>query len=51
MLPDFNRLKVFYYIFAQKSVVSAARELNITASAVSQTLNKLESELNVLLFT
>ena len=51
MLPDFNRLKVFYYIFVQKSVVGAARELNITASAVSQTLNKLEGELSVLLFT
>ena len=51
MLPDFNRLKVFYYIFVQKSVVSAAKELNITASAVSQTLNKLEGELSVLLFT
>ena len=51
MLPDFNRLKVFYYIFLKKSVVNAAGKLNITASAVSQTLNKLESELNVLLFT
>jgi len=51
MFPDFNRLKVFYYIFAQKSVAGAARELNITASAVSQALNKLEFELNVPLFT
>lgn len=51
MLPDFNRLKVFYYIFLKASVVNAAGELNITASAVSQALNKLESELNVLLFT
>ncbi len=51
MLPDFNRLKVFYYIFKYKSVASAAGELNITSSAVSQALHKLESELNVLLFT
>jgi len=51
MLPDFNRLKVFYYIFTQNSVASAARQLNITPSAVSQALNKLESELNVALFT
>jgi DNA-binding transcriptional LysR family regulator len=51
MLPDFNRLNVFYHIFSKNSVVNAARELNITASAVSQALNKLESELNVLLFT
>lgn len=51
MLPDFNRLKVFYFIFTHKSIVQASRELNITPSAVSQTLNKLESELKVSLFT
>ncbi len=51
MLPDFNRLKVFYFIFLEKSVVSAAAKLNITPSAVSQALNKLESDLNILLFT
>jgi len=51
MLPDFNRLKVFYFIFKYKSVVNAATELNITPSAVSQALQKLESELSVLLFT
>ncbi len=51
MLPDFNRLKTFYYIFKMKSVVVAARELNITPSAVSQALTKLEGELNIPLFT
>jgi DNA-binding transcriptional LysR family regulator len=51
MLPDFNRLKVFYYVFLFKSVANAAREMNITPSAVSQALNKLETELNVPLFT
>lgn len=51
MLPDFNRLKVFYYVFLQQSVAHAARKLNITPSAVSQSLNKLETELNVPLFT
>ncbi len=51
MLPDFNRLKIFYYIFLETSVVNAAKGLNITPSAVSQSLNKLESELKVLLFT
>lgn len=50
-LPDFNRIKVFHYVFLQQSVASAARELNITSSAVSQSLNKLEAELNVPLFT
>jgi len=51
MLPDFNRLKVFYYVFLHRSVAVASAELNITASAVSQSLNKLERELTVLLFT
>jgi DNA-binding transcriptional LysR family regulator len=51
MLPDLNRIKVFYFIFVFKSVALAARELNITASAVSQSLTKLETELSVLLFT
>lgn len=51
MLPDFNRLKVFYYVFTQKSVAGASRQLNITPSAVSQALNKLESELRAPLFT
>lgn len=51
MLPDFNRLKVFYYIYARKSIVSAAAELHITQSAVSQHLRKLEDELKTPLFT
>jgi DNA-binding transcriptional LysR family regulator len=51
MLPDLNRIKVFYFVFVFKSVALAARELNITASAVSQALTKLEAELTVLLFT
>lgn len=51
MLPDFNRLKIFYFIYATKSVATAAKELHITQSAVSQHLSKLESELEVSLFT
>jgi len=50
MLPDLNRLKVFYHIFSQKSVASAAMELHITQSAVSQHLQKLESEMKTQLF-
>lgn len=50
MLPDFNRLKVFYYIFLRNSVAEAAKELNVTPSAVSQSLNKLEEDLTVPLF-
>ncbi|MCP3941611.1 MAG: LysR family transcriptional regulator [Desulfobacteraceae bacterium] len=51
MLPDLNRIKVFYFVFASRGVAPAARELNITASAVSQSLAKLEIELKVQLFT
>lgn len=51
MLPDFNRLKVFYHIFKHQSVVQAARELHVTQSAISQTLNKLEEEIQQSLFT
>jgi DNA-binding transcriptional LysR family regulator len=51
MLPDFNRLKVFFYIYLKKSSVAAAKELHITPSAVSQHLQKLESEINAPLFT
>jgi DNA-binding transcriptional LysR family regulator len=50
MLPDFNRLRIFYHIFRNKSVAMAAGELHITQSAVSQHLNKLEDELKVRLF-
>jgi DNA-binding transcriptional LysR family regulator len=51
MLPDFNRLRVFYFVFRNKSVANAALQLNISPSAVSQSLNKLESELKIPLFT
>jgi len=51
MLPDLNRIKAFYYIYHGQSVAQAAKELNISASAVSQSLGKLEAELNVPLFT
>ncbi|MEH0018402.1 MAG: LysR family transcriptional regulator [Desulfobacter sp.] len=51
MLPDLNRIKVFFFIFDTRSVALAAKELNITPSAVSQALAKLEAELKVPLFT
>lgn len=50
-IPDFNRLKVFYFIFTTQSVAGAAHELNITQSAVSQQLKKLETEIKTKLFT
>ena len=48
---DVNRLKVFYYIYVNQSISGAARELNVTPSAVSQHLKKLEYEIKVPLFT
>ena len=48
---DVNRLKVFYYIYLNKSISGAANELNVTPSAVSQHLKKLEYEIKVHLFT
>ncbi|MBI4350820.1 MAG: LysR family transcriptional regulator [Elusimicrobia bacterium] len=50
MLTDFNRLKVFYTIYRNKSAAAAARELYISQSAVSQSLGKLERELKNQLF-
>jgi len=51
MYPDFNRLKIFYHIHRNRSVNAAANALSITQSAVSQQLKKLETELQVQLFT
>lgn len=51
MLPDFNRLKVFYYVFTRKSIVAAAKDLHITQPGISQHLQKLEAEVQAPLFT
>lgn len=51
MLPDLNRLKVFYHIFHEQSSTGAAKILNISQSGVSQHLKKLEEELQGQLFT
>lgn len=50
MLPDFNRLRVFFHVHRAGSVSAAAAELHVTQSAVSQSLAKLEDELGVQLF-
>lgn len=47
----FERLKVFYFVFSQKSVIAAAKALNVSQSAVSQSIQKLEIELKSRLFT
>jgi len=49
-IPDLNRLKVFYVVYANKSIVRAANVLNVTRSAVSQSLKALEEEVHATLF-
>lgn len=51
MLPDFNRLKVFYFVYRHQSTVQAAKLLHLTQSGISQHLKKLEGELGTSLFT
>lgn len=51
MLPDLNRLKIFSFVYTNRSVSKAARELNLSQPAVSQHLKKLEHELRIPLFT
>lgn len=49
-LPNFERLKVFHIVYLNKSIQKASDVLNITRSAVSQSLKNLESELGSTLF-
>lgn len=49
-IPDLNRLKVFYVVYLNKSIVRAANVLNVTRSAVSQNLKALEQEIHTPLF-
>ncbi len=48
---DLNKLKVFYYIYTYNSISGAAKELNVTPSAISQNLKNLEGEIKTRLFT
>ncbi len=51
MYPDFNRLNVFFHVYSNGSVSSAAKSLHVTQSAVSQHLKKLEAEIEAPLFS
>lgn len=51
MLPDFNRLKVFYHVYRLLSMAAASEFLHLSPSAVSQHIQKLEDELRTPLFT
>jgi len=47
---DLNRLRVFYYLCSLKSFGSVAKELNVSRSAISQSLKSLENEVGTSLF-
>lgn len=47
---DFNRMKVFYFVYQSKNLSIAAKQLNVTRSAVSQVISKLEKDLKIQLF-
>jgi DNA-binding transcriptional LysR family regulator len=49
-LPDLNRIKVFYVVYKTGNLVKAGEALQITRSAVSQSLKALEAELATRLF-
>lgn len=50
MIPDLNRIKVFYYVYKLMNFSAAAAELHITQSAVSQHVRNLEREIKARLF-
>jgi DNA-binding transcriptional LysR family regulator len=50
MLDNLDRLKTFYFVYASGSVGKAAKALHVTQPAVSQAVQKLESEIKTPLF-
>jgi DNA-binding transcriptional LysR family regulator len=51
MLKNFDRLKVFYFVYSLKSIAAASKTLLVSQSAVSQSVIKLEKEIKSPLFT
>lgn len=51
MLENLDRLKIFHHVFSSGSIVAAANILHVSQSAVSQSIRKLEQEVNTPLFT
>ena len=49
-IPNFERLKIFHLVYLNRSILKASSVLNVTRSAVSQSLKTLEGELKVPLF-
>ncbi len=50
MLPDLNRLKIFYHVYSRQSINLAAKDLFLTQPGISQHIQKLESEIGTPLF-
>jgi DNA-binding transcriptional LysR family regulator len=50
MLPNLERLRVFHHVYVTGSLRDAAQALNVTQSAASQQLAKLEREIGSQLF-
>src|SRR4051812_2493901 len=50
MVPNLERLRVFHHVYASGSLRDAAQALNVTQSAASQQLAKLEREIGSQLF-
>lgn len=50
MLENLDRLKAFYFVYKSGSVGDAAKMLHVTQPAVSQAVQKLESEIDTALF-
>jgi len=50
MLPDLNRLKVFYHVYSLQSINMAAKDLHLTQPGISQHIKKLEIEIKTPLF-
>lgn len=50
MIPDLNRLKVFYHVYSLQSMNKAAKNLYLTQPGVSQHIKKLEIEIKTPLF-
>ncbi len=50
MLPDLNRIKIFYHVYSQQSINRAAQDLHLTQPGISQHIQKLESEIGTPLF-
>jgi DNA-binding transcriptional LysR family regulator len=49
-LPNFERLKIFHAIYSSRSIQKTADQLNVTRSAISQSLKLLEQEIGMNLF-